>query len=100
MWQKMAWVFIGAGTLVLTGWGLWVELHLDAQPTMALVLLLETAGGHRGSVAKKLCGFGTAIPQTLVEQAVFTPQHLFQSLPADISPSLAIYLIADLHVIG
>lgn len=45
VWQKMAWVLIGKGALVLTGWGLWEFLNADDIPVFVRVASASIAIG-------------------------------------------------------
>ena len=45
MWQRIAWVFIGAGTLVLMGWGLWEFVKAEDIPLFVRVASVAIALG-------------------------------------------------------
>ncbi|MDZ4655252.1 MAG: hypothetical protein U1F44_05205 [Coriobacteriia bacterium] len=51
MWQKVAWVFIGTGTLVFTGWGLWEFLKADDIPVFVRVASAVAALGVVAMIA-------------------------------------------------
>jgi len=45
VWQKVAWVSIGVGTLVLSGWGLWEFVIADDIPLFVKVASIAVALG-------------------------------------------------------